>query len=144
MIALRFSDQHGSVNVPEFIDFFISSSYMRTARSATAAVRMSLDMLHIQHDSNENDLLDNVSMNDKSNHKQIATTHLTQYLDAGVTKLLIMWPIINDDMMIYYEEEIEPHIEDWNEKNESLIEFQVFKVFLNIIIVYILLISIYL
>ncbi len=44
---MRFSDGLGSVSIPEFLEFFTTPAQMRMAKAATAAVRMSLDLLQL-------------------------------------------------------------------------------------------------
>jgi hypothetical protein len=48
VISLRFFDGDG-VSVPEFIDFFMSPRAVREARIASSAVRMSLNLLQMEH-----------------------------------------------------------------------------------------------
>lgn len=50
IIALRFGDGSGFVAVPEFLEFFTTPSHIRLAKSATSAVRMSLDLLQLTAD----------------------------------------------------------------------------------------------
>lgn len=50
IIALRFSDGSGFVSIPEFLEFFTTPAKMRMAKAATAAVRMSLDLLQLTAD----------------------------------------------------------------------------------------------
>lgn len=50
IIALRFSDGSGFVSIPEFLEFFTTPATMRMAKAATAAVRMSLDLLQLTAD----------------------------------------------------------------------------------------------
>lgn len=50
VIALRFSDGAGFVSIPEFLEFFTTPPQMRIAKAATAAVRMSLDLLQLTAD----------------------------------------------------------------------------------------------
>ena len=50
---MRFSDGLGSVSIPEFLEFFTTPSHVRMAKSASAAVRMSLDLLQLQEDDEE-------------------------------------------------------------------------------------------
>ena len=45
-LSLKFFDGN-VVSVPEFLDFFTSDAQARTARAATSAVRVSLDMLQL-------------------------------------------------------------------------------------------------
>lgn len=50
IIALRFGDGSGLVSVPEFLEFFTTPQQVRLAKSATAAVRMSIDLLQLTAD----------------------------------------------------------------------------------------------
>jgi hypothetical protein len=50
IIALRFGDGSGYVSVPEFLEFFTTPAQVRMAKAATAAVRMSLDLLQLTAD----------------------------------------------------------------------------------------------
>lgn len=44
---MRFSDGSGNVSIPEFLEFFTTPGAIRAAKAATAAVRMSLDLLQL-------------------------------------------------------------------------------------------------
>jgi hypothetical protein len=48
ILSMRFSDGLGSVSIPEFLEFFTTPAQMRMAKAATAAVRMSLDLLQLE------------------------------------------------------------------------------------------------
>lgn len=50
---MRFSDGLGAVSIPEFLEFFSTPTPVRTAKAASAAVRMSLDLLQLQDGSDE-------------------------------------------------------------------------------------------
>jgi hypothetical protein len=52
ILSFRFYDG-STVSVPEFIDFFTSSSSSRAAKSAAAAVRASLNMLQLECSAGE-------------------------------------------------------------------------------------------
>lgn len=47
-MSLRFGDGNGSVSIPEFLEFFTTPEHVRMAKSATAAVRMSLNLLQLE------------------------------------------------------------------------------------------------
>ena len=50
ILALRFSDGTGSVLIPDFLEFFTTPEHIRLAKASTAAVRMSLDLLQMEHE----------------------------------------------------------------------------------------------
>jgi hypothetical protein len=51
---MRFDDGHGSVSIPEFIDFFVTPPSIRNAKAAASAVRMSLDLFSLDIELQDN------------------------------------------------------------------------------------------
>ena len=58
-IAMRFGDGSGYVSIPDFLEFFTTPEQVRTAKASTAAVRMSLDLLQMEQEE-EQELHDDV------------------------------------------------------------------------------------
>ncbi len=53
---MRFSDGQGTVSIPEYLEFFTTPAQVRMAKAATSAVRMSLDLLQLKDDEEDEDL----------------------------------------------------------------------------------------
>jgi hypothetical protein len=93
LIAARFDDGNGSVNVPEFLDFFGTPHTLRTAKSAANAVRMSLDMLSLNGSAYLN------TYPGKESAVDMRRSHLTKGLDRSAKKLLALWLFVREELM---------------------------------------------
>lgn len=93
LIAARFDDGNGAVNVPEFLDFFCTPHTLRCAKSAANAVRMSLDMLALNEQVYPNVKPDEV---DDVNTRR---SHFTNRLDRSAQKLLALWLFVREELL---------------------------------------------
>jgi hypothetical protein len=98
LIALRFFDG-SSVSVAEFLNFFTTPAATRQAKAAAAAVRMSLDLLDLD-----------ISLSEFPETPALppvpgsSATIRTNALDNSVQKLLVLWPIVIEQLMALSQE----------------------------------------
>lgn len=50
---MRFGDGSGYVSIPDFLEFFTTPEQVRTAKASAAAVRMSLDLLQMEQEEDQ-------------------------------------------------------------------------------------------
>lgn len=90
LIALRFEDGAGLVNIPEFLAFFSASPTFRTARAASLAVSLSVEgslaLNDQKHGDDEDD--DETQLADAEGMSVIPT----KGLDRSTRLLLLLWP----------------------------------------------------
>lgn len=100
---MRFDDGRGFVSVPEFIDFFVTPATIRTAKAAASAVRMSLDLFSLDIEMFDNiDPEDPELLMDEADFQnlppEMRKTHLTDILDRGAKRMLVMWIFVREDL----------------------------------------------
>eukprot|EP01038_Epipyxis_sp_PR26KG_P011246 gene11246-15090_t len=116
VLSLRFGDGFGSVNIPEFLEFFTTPVQIRTAKSAISAVRMSLEYLQMEMDNyDENgDLID---INGPHAIQHVIKSHKTDQLDESIKKMLLLWEFV----AIELEEAFKIMVQKNDEQESSII-----------------------
>src|SRR4051812_26419239 len=97
---MRFSDGVGAVSIPEFLEFFTTSPQIRMAKAASAAVRMSLDLLQLDDGDDEEEDVEgeNERKEDMTSPVTTSVSHKTDKLDAGVAHLVAIWALVADEL----------------------------------------------
>jgi hypothetical protein len=144
LIALRFEDGTGLVNIPEFLAFFSASPTLRTARAASLAVSLSVEgslALHDHHHDENNGQHDD----DDDDQNQLAEAAegsaviLTKGLDRSTSLLLLMWtkvrlPLAQAMIVLLPEDQVTAATEskgDAEDAGKSLVSRNIFEAALN-------------
>lgn len=92
VIAMRFCDTAvEAVSLPEFLEFFVTPQQAKAAKAASSAVRMSLDLLHLQEEINHD-------TGCSEEMEEAHQAHQADPLQRAVYRQLRMWPVVRGEL----------------------------------------------